>query len=307
MTDAPVSVLAPHSLRDALDALPDFRWTEGDDGQMVVVQDHAEWQSLRETLLPIRRSALPLVALSPLPAADRVCEAPHLGDALSGLRVMAQRMANLPQALHRQEDEALGLLAYLSVRDQSLKPVTDPALPRVVDFSERARFPELDGWIERLASEGLIHPVFEERINACPHCGSARLLLRDQCVSCASSNITEQAILHHFACACQAPEKAFRTEEGELRCPKCRRALNHVSVDYEVSADLCECLACGDVTHQPVPGFRCLDCTSPGFGQELIERQIESYALTTAGRARVAPDARPRLTLVATSFAAAAE
>lgn len=254
------------------------------------ISEPAQWRELAERLGWVARSAIPIVGPAALGFADILVEDGEVGN-LDALRPLADRMAALPSDLLAKEDPAYGLIGYLAVRGIDLVPVTDPTQPRVIDFAERNRMPLLDGWVEHLASEGLLHGTFAERVNGCADCGSARILVRDQCVSCGSSEISEQVILHHFPCACQAPEKTFQAEDGSLRCPKCRRGLDHVSVDYEVSADLCECLACGDITHQPAAGFRCIDCGITGFGQDLVEREILSYALTVAGRALAGIDA----------------
>lgn len=280
-----IPVRSPPGLRDVINATEGFRWANGENALAMLVNAQPEWLSIRDSFPSTKRAAVPIVTLSAFQAADVIAAPGSIEGALAIIRPIASRIEELPERILEDDDEAGGLLAYLWVRDADLKPVTDPGRPRVVDFAERGRFPELDDWVERLTERGLLHPSFEERLNCCTTCGSSRLLVRDQCVSCGSSNIVDQAVIHHFPCACQAPEKSFRDENGGLRCPKCRRALHHISIDYEVSADLCACLACGDVTHRAVAGFRCLDCGSSGRGQDLVERDVHGYGLTAAGRA----------------------
>lgn len=191
---------------------------------------------------------------------------------------MAKRFAKL------EPDPALGapgaLLYYLLVRERGLEPVADPARRDVFHYAEEVRLPELHAWTQSLCDAGLLRADIVETFNSCPACASARLLVRDQCGACGHSVLEETRFIHHFACAWQAPEASFRIGGNALQCPKCRKGLTHISVDYECSATVFKCGACGVEAPDPVVGYRCLDCDNQGMAVDLKETHATRFTLT---------------------------
>lgn len=181
-----------------------------------------------------------------------------------------------------QSDPALRLLAYIARQGGALEPDSSPARPSVVDYPQREHFADFDELIARLCVLGYLHERFAERLNLCFSCRSARLLIRDQCPECSGSQLADHAVLHHFRCACQAPELDFLTDEG-LRCPKCRQPLQQIGFDYEVLSGYCQCRTCNAAAIQPVLGFRCLDCAASGAARDLVEQDVPAWVMTAAG------------------------
>jgi hypothetical protein len=291
MAASPVFFVAAHSSVQSHIHLPEgFRWlTSGKTASPVValVRDAEDWRDLSTNLTPGLPAAMIIFSLSDFSAADAVVSERTIAAELSVVAGICLSLSLVSEELFASADPATGLLLYLAVRGRSLKATTNPNAPAIVDFfAERARFADFDDRLQRLIEASLVHGMFEDRLNVCPRCASARLLIREQCESCGSSNIKEQAVLHHLSCACQAPEASFRQPEG-LFCPKCRRELRQLSVDYEVSAGVIECHECRELTQEPVIGYRCVDCGGSGVGSGLNERRIDTFHLTAAGRERV--------------------
>lgn len=281
----PLQLSIPADLALLIDGIIEFQPVDATDATLIVVHGAQELEAASSIMSCVRRSAAPVISLAALPGADAAVSAPELATALTRLAPIATRVADLAPEVLGQDDPALGLLAYLAVREGRLEPWADPGRPSVVDYRERERFPGFDDLIAALCSAGQLQAEFRERLNLCHGCHSARLLVRDQCPVCASSRLCDHAILHHFRCACQAPERDFRLEDGGLRCPKCRQGLYQIGFDYEASSGYCQCLSCNEMTIQPQLGFRCLDCELHGKAEDLAERDIHAYTLTEAGYA----------------------
>jgi hypothetical protein len=279
-----IPVLGSDDVKSRIDIGPDFHWAACSYPALVLSRDENDWAEMKHRLSPIQRAAMPLLSLEALPCADGVVAASCPGPAMQDCVPLARRMMELRRDIFSLPDERLGLIAYLEVRDKDLCPESNPTRRQVLEFSERSRFPGLDALTEGLESDGLLKRCFFERVNTCPHCQSARLLVRDQCPHCSSSDISNQVILHHYRCACQMQEEAFHSKSGELRCPKCRQLLEQVSFDYEVSASLCNCRGCGGLSNEAVAGYRCIDCGNVGQGNQLAEFEAYSFSLTAAAR-----------------------
>ncbi|MDF1776254.1 MAG: response regulator [Rhizobiaceae bacterium] len=131
----------------------------------------------------------------------------------------------------------------------------------------------------KLTENGLLRPIFFDRLHECGHCGSARLNVREECPECHSANLSEEPYLHHFRCAYQGPESDFRSGD-DLICPKCRRELSHFGRDYDKPGIMVSCATCGTSTSEPTVGFVCVDCAARSDGEAVRTRDVFSYALT---------------------------
>jgi ribosomal protein S27E/GGDEF domain-containing protein len=69
----------------------------------------------------------------------------------------------------------------------------------------------------------------------------------------------EEVLVHHYRCGCQEPESHF-VQSNILICPKCRRELIHLGVDYGKPGTAVTCRACGAVNSEPRIDFVCMDC-----------------------------------------------
>lgn len=136
--------------------------------------------------------------------------------------------------------------------------------------------------MESLADLDLLQRTFFGRTNLCTHCGSARLNAFEACGKCGSANLRIEHIVHHYSCGAQAPESAFL--HGELLiCPKCRKELRHIGVDYDRPGSVFVCVACGESTADPSVQFVCLDCTKLTPSDSVETLDWFNYRITTDG------------------------
>lgn len=138
------------------------------------------------------------------------------------------------------------------------------------------------------------------KLHVCPHCRRSHLLFFESCPKCSSSNLKEEAVIHHFRCANVSPESSYAWD-GELRCPKCKHMLRHIGVDYDKPSSVYTCQECNDSFMYPDMKVLCTNCRSSLRTDQLIPLDVEEFEFTPEGiRAFAGNDAR--LTISQTGF-----
>ncbi len=251
-------------------------------------------------------TALIAVAVAESPDPDRAGEDGRFADGswplggseaalarlLDRLDAVADRVAALSAvpAEAGMEGRSVALLRYLVTRQlDMLDPVRHPAaakgynLPLAGLVLDLPRGEEFD-LCEELAGLGLFEREFRDRIHLCPHCGHYAINFREVCPTCRSARLRVVPNVHHYRCGHVAPESDF--QEGEdLVCPKCRRVLRHVGVDFDRPNQVVRCEECGAVT--PEPEVECLSLVCGRvFPPDLARRfDVPAYRLTARGAA----------------------
>lgn len=195
------------------------------------------------------------------------------------LRRFCDRRRQLPPEYVSANDTEHRLLAYLFLSGQTLHPVRfaqSKDCVRYVGFFSAVQANRIALDLER---RGLLSKAFVDRVHLCSHCESARLNAREECPECRSSHLREEAIIHHFRCACQAPESQFQSGR-DLVCPKCRQHLRHYGSDYDKPGKVHVCAECGHKCNDAAVGFVCFDCGTHVDGDVVARRDIHSYRLT---------------------------
>jgi hypothetical protein len=128
---------------------------------------------------------------------------------------------------------------------------------------------------------------FADIIHLCSGCGYFQLNFREVCPRCRSANLTEEMNIHHFRCGYVGGE----TEFPDMRCPKCRRRLKHIGVDYDLPSVSFRCFSCKEVFGEPQVANLCIKCGKDTPVEETLKRIVRSYFLTPEGK-RYAVDGR---------------
>lgn len=123
---------------------------------------------------------------------------------------------------------------------------------------------------------------FIDRIHVCPICSSSHLLFFETCPHCGSSDIKEESVIHHFRCANVSPESTYE-QDGELICPKCRRELRHIGVDYDRPSSVYSCGQCGETFMYPDMRALCTNNKRSWKPDELVPIDVEEYEFTPEG------------------------
>jgi Thaumarchaeal output domain 1 len=206
-----------------------------------------------------------------------------VADALARVKPLTLRMQQLPAAYHRSHDPRQMLLARLAVRDRAVTAQRNPGLKHIVGYADEAAVGGVAHHAEALSRIGYLKARFFEKVQCCPSCTSARLIVREECSKCRSADVTEEPIIHHLRCGYQGPERDFRSG-NDLICPKCRHHCDHFSVDYDKPGSLVLCNSCGHTTGEAEVGFKCLDCEAGFEGEKASTRVFHEYELTDEGR-----------------------
>jgi len=214
----------------------------------------------------------------------------RLRDGLLMIMPLVERARDLPPSVFLSEDPRVRLMARLVVRDRALEPKREASVKSTVVYPDECAIPNVAQHAEDLVDHGLMARSFRDATVACPQCASSRISVRERCSSCGSANLHEEPVLHHYRCAHQALEHAFRHGDA-LICPKCRSALEYFGVDYSRPAMVALCARCGHISGETSVGFLCLDCELDSDEGAICPRPIYAYELTEAGRDYVAQGA----------------
>lgn len=123
---------------------------------------------------------------------------------------------------------------------------------------------------------------FIDRIHVCPQCNSSHLLFFETCPQCGSSDIKEEPVIHHFRCANVSPESTY-LRDGELICPKCKRKLRHLGVDYDRPSSIYSCNQCDHTFMYPDMRAMCTHDRRNWRPDELRGLDVEEYEFTPEG------------------------
>lgn len=233
--------------------------------------------------------ALPIVDLTGSLGARADIDASRLGlGEVDKIGQLIEDFSARRQQIHRDlllSDE-LGdkLLNRIALSGGQLTASYDPSTPSQIAYNLALDARSVQTEADALVRNDLLEKIFFDRFHVCDRCGSSRFNVREECASCRSPNITEEAYLHHFRCAYQGPESDFRQGDN-LVCPKCRHELSHFSVDYDKPGTVLTCNSCGHATSEPAIGLLCLDCHAHYDGDAVETRDVFSYAITDRGHA----------------------
>jgi hypothetical protein len=206
-----------------------------------------------------------------------------IAEAMEMAKPLTMRMRQLPESYHRTRDPKQMLLARLAVRERSMHATRTPGLKEIVAYKDETAIGGVLHQAEHLKRLGLLKETFFDKLQCCPSCASARVLVREECAKCRSADIVEEQIIHHLRCGYQGPERDFR-KGRELICPKCSMHCEHFSVDYDKPGALVLCNCCGHATGEAEVGFMCLDCDSGFSSDKAVTRVFHEYGLTDQGR-----------------------
>lgn len=207
-----------------------------------------------------------------------------------------RRLEKIPFRAKREERDPLTLLRLIYSRNTPAKATFAPDDPLVVQYPLLGAAAGTRRELESLAALGLLNRHHFMRTHACSKCGSARLNVYEACPGCGGADLTEEALVHHYRCGCQEPESHF-TQGLLLICPKCRRELRHLGVDYGKPGNIVVCRSCGAENSEPLVNFICLDCSTVTPSDRAAATDWYDYDLTDAGMAALREGRLPHVEL----------
>jgi len=164
------------------------------------------------------------------------------------------------------QDFAESNILQQSLQSGYLIPIFDPlTMQHTVGISTSV----LRSWEE----DGTLEKVLLDRVQKCPDC-HALPTFRFGCSSCGSGHVTNERLIHHFACAHAGPASEFEDQE-DLACPKCRARNLVVGADFEYLNGPYTCLDCDWNSTELEHIGHCLKCgfrfpSHQAFVEELV-------------------------------------
>ena len=234
--------------------------------EAVIIASPVDEQDLYERLRQTKTPLCPVVNLSGVHVAreDFFHPSPSpaaLEEGIGSIAPILGRLSEVGEIPAQQDRAAFLTLAMAYTRDRPIEAQLDPNRPQMVGYPLLAGIENPRTVLEELARADLLKATFFDRVHVCDRCGSARLIVREECPECRSSHLVDELLVHHYRCGHQGPEHEFR-QDSRLNCPKCHRDLRHYGVDYDKPGTVHRCASCGHVTSEPIVGFRCGDCGS---------------------------------------------
>lgn len=178
---------------------------------------------------------------------------------------------------------------FMYTRKVELKPVIDVGSPTGYiypfihihsskDQTDQESLPLLSDAL----NEGYFKSSFIDRVHLCPDCLSVYHNFREMCPKCKSPQLQAENIVHHFVCAYVGPESDFQVD-NDMICPKCKKILRHIGVDYDKPSLAYECVDCKNFFQEPEMESYCFSCKSHNSVDNLIPYDVQSFTLTDLG------------------------
>jgi Thaumarchaeal output domain 1 len=196
---------------------------------------------------------------------------------------MMRRVAQLPAIPLGPDRNRVLALALAHTRQSPIEAAWAPDKDTMIGYPLLLGIAEPRRLLEELADEGLLHRMFFDRLFVCGHCGSSRLMVREVCVQCHSSELHEESLIHHYHCGYQAAESRFRRPDGGYQCPKCSRHLRHYGQDYDKPNKILQCGHCDDHMSEPEANLVCTDCRHDQLSDSAKRVTWYHYELTSDG------------------------
>jgi response regulator of citrate/malate metabolism/predicted RNA-binding Zn-ribbon protein involved in translation (DUF1610 family) len=131
----------------------------------------------------------------------------------------------------------------------------------------------LKKYLSQLENENKLIMIENMREIGCNDCGSVRIYHNFFCNSCHSSNFKRGKLIEHFKCGNVSIDESYSNNI----CPKCRKEIKILGVDYKTMENYYICNDCGDKFPEPSQDYICVKCsnrfplekakwvTSPGY------------------------------------------
>ena len=127
-------------------------------------------------------------------------------------------------------------------------------------LSEQSKLSKDDvtAYVKTLESVGTVVPLSNLRELSCGSCGSLILSQLFQCPSCKDSKFEQTKLIEHFDCGNFSEESTYVDD----KCPKCKKQIKALGVDYRVLSNRYVCKNCSDVFQDVHTSFLCLKCAN---------------------------------------------
>ncbi|HJT09700.1 MAG TPA: response regulator [Candidatus Nitrosotalea sp.] len=141
--------------------------------------------------------------------------------------------------------------------EHCLKSHTIISMTRLLEYSD-TKIDTANGYISELKSVGKIKKIEDIKEISCNQCNSVRIALNFFCPSCKGSNFKQGKLIEHFKCGNVSIDESYKNNT----CPKCRKEIKIIGVDYKAIDNYYLCNDCGDKFPEPVHDYICVRCNN---------------------------------------------
>jgi len=129
-----------------------------------------------------------------------------------------------------------------------------------------------DNW----ADSGVLQKTLLDHVMVCPKC-AAIPTVRNACRKCGSGRVTNDRLIHHFACAYVGFKSEFATDTNDLACPKCQMRKLSIGADFEYLVGENRCRSCGWRDSEVELVGHCLRCSNRFEMTQAREQELYRY------------------------------
>ena len=92
----------------------------------------------------------------------------------------------------------------------------------------------------------------------CTSCGNYKLSQLCQCPLCKNSIFEQTKLIEHFDCGNFSQDSTYVDD----KCPKCKKQIKALCVDYRIMSNRYVCKNCSDVFQDVFTEYLCLKCNN---------------------------------------------
>jgi len=141
--------------------------------------------------------------------------------------------------------------------DKILKSSSSMSIARLSEFSNMKKDDVLR-YLKDLEGKGKVKQLEDLKEVSCNKCGSVRTTTILYCPSCKSTKFRHSKLIEHYKCGNISPVDTY---ENDI-CPKCRKPIEALGVDYKLIVDFFVCNNCDNKFPNPSYDFLCLKCNN---------------------------------------------
>ena len=163
----------------------------------------------------------------------------------------SEQVEMLKQAEHELEQKVNDKIDFLLKSHQQISLNMTVQLMKIPEDIVQNHLKELE-------SAGKIVQLDEKKEISCNQCDSVKIVQTFSCPTCKKNNFNMAKLIEHFSCGNFSEEKTY----VDNRCPKCKKEIKAVGVDYRTITGRYICNSCSDIFTELFTTFLCLKCES---------------------------------------------
>jgi len=135
---------------------------------------------------------------------------------------------------------------------------------------------KIESYIKDLESKNKLIKLDNKREMSCNQCDSVKVIQIFYCPSCQQNDFKVAKIIEHFKCGNFSEENEYVDD----KCPKCRKEIKALGVDYRVLKNRYICNKCSEIFQELSSSFLCLKCENR-FPVEEVRWKTSQFYKTT--------------------------